>query len=536
MSLSSKAHIVYLNAKGYTTAITDLKYIGSVADDTERDNLGNLEVGNVVVVSNSAEANNSPAIYHWNGSVWQMMGSQDIVNSVISILNDRYTATEIDALLLGLGIYPPVANLTDLNAIPSPTEGFLCNVLDTGSGKTALYQYKNATWSQISYEDLVTNVNQLMTDVSYLLGLADQTKFWKAPLNTLGELNGLPSPLVGEMRVVQQGLGGNPTLYRYTTQWDVYEAIPSVALESELTGIAINGNLSNQIVFVQESKTLWWYSATATSWIKIGGDNTYTNLTPTPATVGGISAGSTFSNKTQQEMWDDLLYPYIGPDITNFSTSILNEETQGGKKYIENGNTISNIQFNFTAAPKSNPIVSLQYFVGGIEVLGEVVNISTNTVINKSVNVSYNSPNTALEVKIVAKDSVGTATEEKVFYYLEDKLFYFIDAVDYIDAGQTDTDISNLLNGKTSSEYDYQDSRVRSTDDPFNPINQYIYYIWEESLGDVIPPVKFIVNGLPNTAWEKRVFSYTNQAGYTTNYIVWRSQYLLSNSFNIKVQ
>ena len=43
--------------------------------------------------------------------------------------------------------------------------------------------------------------------------------------------------------------------------------------------------------------------------ISIGGSpDTYTNETPTPVTVGGIPAGSTFVGLTTQQMWDWLLY------------------------------------------------------------------------------------------------------------------------------------------------------------------------------------------------------------------------------------
>ena len=42
--------------------------------------------------------------------------------------------------------------------------------------------------------------------------------------------------------------------------------------------------------------------------ISSGGEDTYTNETPTPVTVGGIPAGSTFTGLTTQQMWDWLLY------------------------------------------------------------------------------------------------------------------------------------------------------------------------------------------------------------------------------------
>ena len=44
----------------------------------------------------------------------------------------------------------------------------------------------------------------------------------------------------------------------------------------------------------------------------------YSNPVPTPATLGGIAAGSTFTDQTMQEMWTSLLYPYQVPVFTSF--------------------------------------------------------------------------------------------------------------------------------------------------------------------------------------------------------------------------
>jgi hypothetical protein len=50
--------------------------------------------------------------------------------------------------------------------------------------------------------------------------------------------------------------------------------------------------------------------------------STYTNLTATTATLGGIPAGSTFVNQTMQQMFDALLYPYQVPAFTSFTLGI----------------------------------------------------------------------------------------------------------------------------------------------------------------------------------------------------------------------
>jgi hypothetical protein len=76
------------------------------------------------------------------------------------------------------------------------------------------------------------------------------------------------------------------------------------------------------------------YKNTNTSIITIGvtpityssitpGGSTYTNLNPTPISIGGITSGSTFNNKTFKEMFDALLYPYQNPAFTSFSSSLF---------------------------------------------------------------------------------------------------------------------------------------------------------------------------------------------------------------------
>jgi hypothetical protein len=52
-----------------------------------------------------------------------------------------------------------------------------------------------------------------------------------------------------------------------------------------------------------------------------GSQDVYTNATPTPVTVGGVAAGSTFSMETIQQVFDQLFYPYQTPAFTSFSIS-----------------------------------------------------------------------------------------------------------------------------------------------------------------------------------------------------------------------
>jgi hypothetical protein len=77
---------------------------------------------------------------------------------------------------------------------------------------------------------------------------------------------------------------------------------------------------------------------------------------PTPVAIGGIPAGSTFSNVPLTEMIRRILYPYIAPEVTSTVTPTLVE--------IGDTNTAVNIlQFDFTVYRNATfSISSITYF------------------------------------------------------------------------------------------------------------------------------------------------------------------------------
>jgi hypothetical protein len=82
-----------------------------------------------------------------------------------------------------------------------------------------------------------------------------------------------------------------------------------------------------------------------------GGGGTFTNATPTPVTLGGITAGSTFSAATVQQLFDQLLYPYIAPTVT------LVASPAGGVR--EFGNPQAPVGLTATTVRHTNPISSV---------------------------------------------------------------------------------------------------------------------------------------------------------------------------------
>lgn len=96
-----------------------------------------------------------------------------------------------------------------------------------------------------------------------------------------------------------------------------------------------------------------------------GATVTYTNGSPTPTTIGGIPAGSTFSGQTMQQMWDALLYPYQYPAFTSFSRTNLSSEYELGQQVLIGSQTFSwansndsNVNLGSLYIEQLNPITS----------------------------------------------------------------------------------------------------------------------------------------------------------------------------------
>lgn len=113
----------------------------------------------------------------------------------------------------------------------------------------------------------------------------------------------------------------------------------SLAVDGEVTATTFKGS-GSQLTGIPQHATLDGFTAVSggaivpTDTIQSGiqkleykvnnisvPDATFTNNTPTPITIGGIPAGTTFSNDTMTDMFNQLLYPYQYPAFSSFSIS-----------------------------------------------------------------------------------------------------------------------------------------------------------------------------------------------------------------------
>lgn len=93
-----------------------------------------------------------------------------------------------------------------------------------------------------------------------------------------------------------------------------------------------------------------------------GGEGSYTNSTPTPSALGGISKGETFSSVSFSDMFTKLLYPYVRPTVTARSTP------NGGTYEKGNTQTVTKIEAIIT---KGTAAITKVEALDGSTVLGE---------------------------------------------------------------------------------------------------------------------------------------------------------------------
>lgn len=71
----------------------------------------------------------------------------------------------------------------------------------------------------------------------------------------------------------------------------------------------------------------------------------------------------------------------------------------------------------------------------------------------------------------------------------------------------------------------------RGTSKTLTAAGQYLYFAYPAAWGEAT----FTVNGLLNTAWEKTTRTFVNASGHASTYHIYRSQYLLTGTYQITI-
>lgn len=188
------------------------------------------------------------------------------------------------------------------------------------------------------------------------------------------------------------------------------------------------------------------------------GDETYTNSTPTPVAIGGIAKGSTFEGKTMKEMWDALLYPYVAPSNLSYTANAINGVFEKGTSV-----TLTSISYSFTKNSGTPVSLVLKGFGDDITIAtGSSMATSGTYSLSKTVNASMRSR------LVLTYDTGNTLSSNVIVTSFIDPYFYGVGASDV-----SITTLSKIVSTKSSKTLS------------FSPSNQYIYFAYPASYGDL---------------------------------------------------
>lgn len=260
------------------------------------------------------------------------------------------------------------------------------------------------------------------------------------------------------------------------------------------------------------------FSITGNTVIINGSPIEFTNLLPVPEKIGGIEAGSTFSNAPIVNVINDLLYPYIEPTIeftltalSSYANSIYNNSTND--IYVEK-NALSSIYYTYDIVRYTTAISLILSYPSGSG--------NPPTLIDLSGTSSMSNPTSSTTLSLQVSDGISypTATADISYIY---PFFWGVttSSIDFTLSG-----VTSLLNKLVQPKSDVKLS--------LSGDKSHIYFMCPSSYGDIteinddsigwnfissftkIHSAIVMVNASPYWYTQYDVYSYTVGGGKTT--------------------
>lgn len=284
----------------------------------------------------------------------------------------------------------------------------------------------------------------------------------------------------------------------------------SILTDSEGNWIFNPGLSANSI-----SATTFYSGSTDLSLLLGSNSVLYTNSGATPTTIGGISAGSTFSNKTMQEMWDALLYPYQVPAFSSFSRTNLESTYEVGQLLVAGAQTFTWATTN-SSNVSANTISIVQNFAPITTLLSSSANDGTEALVLSDTYSAATSTSVTLYT-ISAVNSLNNSFSTTISRNWRHKRYWGTHPSFTL---PSDSDIINADGASVGAGNEFSTTRVQ-TRNGIDGAGNYLFFAWPTSFGTPT----FTVNGLPNSAWTKigNAISFTNAQGFVESYDVWIS-------------
>lgn len=235
------------------------------------------------------------------------------------------------------------------------------------------------------------------------------------------------------------------------------------------------------------------------------------NRTTTRSGVPAVNVGGSSVN----QFLEGYFFPSVPPS----------ESISGGNTRLFGDN--SSFTLNWSVTRHTLPITSIT--VNGVSVSsGFFIGLAPGGTLSSGTTATITNPNTNQTYAIVtttASETVNASTlvvfSHKRFYYGESQ-----NVIPFTDPN-TSTNVNLNANAGTS---EFAGSRVKGAF-AITLSNQFFYYVYPTAFG----AAAFTINGLSNTDFTFKDFTYTNPLGFSTTFRMYRSNNILNGTFNIAV-
>lgn len=245
------------------------------------------------------------------------------------------------------------------------------------------------------------------------------------------------------------------------------------------------------------------------------GNNVFNSVrTTTRSGIPAVNVGGT----TIQQFLEGYFFPSVPPTLAI---------TGGGTRMFGNN---SGLTLNWTVTRRTLPITSIT--VNGLAVpSGFFIGLAQNSSLSSGTTATITNPNVNQNFVLnttTASENVNASTSI-VFSH---KRYFYGDNQNILDDGLfTDVGRSNNLNlHDIVGESEFSSTKTKSTFS-ITLASEFLYYVYPLSFG----VASFTINGLLNTDFSVKDFTFTNPYGYATTFRICRSNNLLNGTFNVAV-
>lgn len=215
---------------------------------------------------------------------------------------------------------------------------------------------------------------------------------------------------------------------------------------------------------------------------------------------------------------ENFFFPSVPPSVS----------ISGGGTRMFGNNT--GLTLNWSVTRRTLPLTSITVngsavpsgFFSALPQNSSLASGTTATITTPNTNQTYNLNATT------ASESQNTSTSISFSH----KRYYYGDNQNLLDDGLfTDTGRSTNVNShNVSLESEFATTKVKSSF-AITLSGEFFYYVYPLTFG----AATFTINGLSNTDFSLKDFTFTNSFGYTTTFRMYRSNNLLNGTFNIAV-